>query len=173
VTPRFSFRAVLAGIVVLWASACGFQPLYGVDAGGAHIVGELAGIHIAEVNDRLGLAVRNDLLDLVTPLGEPAEPRYVLRVSLFEERQGIAIERDATITRFTLTLTANYDLEDARTRMRVNSGTARATAAYNVLRAEFANVVAKRDAETRAARVVAEEIKTRLSIHFARTPGAL
>ena len=36
------------------------------------------------------------------------------------------------------------------------------------MRADFANVIAERDAEDRAARVIAEEIVTRLSVYFAR-----
>ena len=57
---------------------------------------------------------------------------------------------------------------DAATRQELNAGTARSTAAFNVVRADFANVIADRDAEDRAARVVAEEIVTRLSVYFAR-----
>jgi LPS-assembly lipoprotein len=155
-------------LVAVASASCGFRPLYGADASGAAIVAEFGAMRIGELDERLGQMVRNELLDLVTPLGEPADPRYILQVDLFEEKQGLAIERDATITRFNLTLTANYDLLDARTRARVISGTVRATAAYNVLRAEFANVIAERDAEARTARVVAEEIKTRLSIYFSR-----
>lgn len=158
----------LLGLSVLTLAACGFRPLYGGDLGGAAITAELGTVRIGELDDRLGQMVRNELLDLVTPLGQVPNARYVLQIDLFEEKEGLAIERDATITRFNLTLTASYDLLDARTRVRLNTGSVRATAAYNVLRAEFANVLAERDAEARTARVVAEEIKTRLSIYFAR-----
>ena len=156
---------------LLTVASCGFRPLYGAGLNGPAIVDELGMVRIAELDDRLGQTVRNELLDLVTPLGQPSDARYVLQIDLFEEKEGLAIERDATITRFNLTLTASYDLLDARTRVRLNSGSVRATAAYNVLRAEFANVIAERDAEARTARVVAEELKTRLSIYFSRAAG--
>jgi LPS-assembly lipoprotein len=165
-------RLVLVGVALMLLTGCGFRPLYGADLNGAAVIAELASVRIGALDDRLGLIVRNELLDLVTPLGEPAVPRYALQVSLFEEKEGLAIARDATVTRVSLTLTANYELLDARTRVRVNNGSVRATAAYNVLSTEFANVVAERDAQARTARVVAEEIRTRLSIYFARTLGA-
>ncbi|MSP21248.1 MAG: hypothetical protein EXQ93_07020 [Alphaproteobacteria bacterium] len=169
-TLRWDRRALLAAIgsIPMFLTACGFQPLYGIDRRAADIVVELGDIRIPEIEDRLGQLVRNELLDLVTPLGEPKPPRYVLRVDLKEQKEGLAIKRDATITRFNLTLTAEYELTDAVTRARLNNGTVRATAAYNVVRSEFANVIAGRDAEVRAALVVAEEIKTRLSIYFSR-----
>ncbi|MSP20938.1 MAG: hypothetical protein EXQ93_05345 [Alphaproteobacteria bacterium] len=160
---------VAAGIAL---AACGFQPLYGSRADGPHIQSELDDTFIRPVDQRVGQILRNDMLDLITPLGEPARPRYVLNVEMVESKEGLALERDATVTRFNLTLTANYDLQDARTGEGLNAGTVRATAAYNVLRNEFSNVSAERDAEARAARVVAEEIKTRLSIYFARRRGA-
>lgn len=166
-SSRFA-RCGLLGLALLAVASCGFRPLYGADLAGAAITAELGTVRIGELDDRLGQIVRNELLDLVTPLGQPLDARYVLQINLFEEKEGLAIERDATVTRFNLTLTASYDLLDARTRRRLNSGSVRATAAYNVLRAEFANVIAERDAEARTARVVAEEIKTRLSIYFAR-----
>ena len=157
--------------VMLAASACGFQPLYRTAELGPDILAELAAMRIAPRDDRVGQLVRNNLLDLVTPLGEPAAPRYLLTVTISERREGVAIARDASVTRFNLTLAATYELQDLRTRTEAARGAARATASYNVLRSEFANVIAERDAETRAARVIAEEIKGRLSIQLARGPG--
>lgn len=157
-----------AGLVLLLLAACGFRPLYGEKALTPEVSAEMALIEIRPIDDRIGLILRNELLDLLTPLGTPAQPRYVLAVNLAEARQGLAVERDATVTRFNLTLNADFRLLDAGSRQPLNSGTARSTAAFSVLRADFANVIAERDAEERAARVVAEEIATRLSVYFAR-----
>jgi LPS-assembly lipoprotein len=87
-------------------------------------------------------------------------------VELEEAKEGLAIQIDNTITRFNLTLTANYFLTDARTGTAVTAGSLRATASYNVLQSDFANVIAERDAQQRAARNVADELKTRLAVFF-------
>jgi LPS-assembly lipoprotein len=164
---RVALRAG-AFLALLLLSACGFRPLYGERALTPEVSNEMALIDIRPIESRVGLALRNDLLDLLTPLGTPARARYVLAIDLVETRQGLALERDATVTRFNLTLNAEYRLLDAATRQELNAGTARSTAAFNVVRADFANVIADRDAEDRAARVVAEEVVTRLSVFFAR-----
>lgn len=157
-----------AFLALLLLTGCGFRPLYGERALTPEVSTEMALIDIRAIDSRVGLTLRNELLDLLTPLGTPARPRYVLAVDLVATRQGLALERDATVTRFNLTLNAEYRLLDAATRQELNAGTARSTAAFNVVRADFANVIADRDAEDRAARVVAEEIVTRLSVFFAR-----
>ena len=147
------------------ASGCyGFRPLYGAPSGAA--AGELEAIQIAAIPGRLGQVVRNGLLDRLTPFGEPASPRFVLSVSLSEAKQGSALERNARVTRFSLNLTANYDLTDAATHRRITGGLVRATAAYSVVSSPFANVIAERDARDRTASDIADEIKTRLAVHF-------
>ena len=166
---RRGFVAGAAAVVLLTLAGCGFRPLYFERAEMPEVTAELALIDIRPIAERVGQEVRNNLLDLVTPLGEPARARYILTVDLVESRQGLALQRDATVTRYNLTVNAEFHLLDAATRAEVNSGSVRSTAAFNVLRADFANVIAERDAEERAARVVAEEIATRLSVFFART----
>ncbi len=157
-----------AGLALLLLAACGFRPLYGEKVLMPEVSAEMALIEIGPIDDRVGLMLRNELLDLLTPLGTPAQPRYVLTVNLVVARQGLAVERDATVTRFNLTLNADFRLSEAASRQPLNAGNARSTAAFSALRADFANVIAERDAEDRAARVVAEEIATRLSVYFAR-----
>lgn len=154
--------------------ACGFQPIYGAgESFNGAVVAELAAVRIAPIADRVGQIVHNDLLDRLTPFGAPAQPRYELAVRLAESKEGLAIQIDNTITRFNLTLTATYRLEEAASRAVVAAGSIRATAAYNVLRSDFANVIAERDAQRRAAREVAEELMTRLAVHFAGARSAV
>ena len=150
-------------------SACGFRPLYAaVDGDRSPVVEELSAIRVVQGPGRLGQLVAGHLLDSLTPLGPPAAPRYALRVGLREGREGVALEPDAAVTRFNLTLTATFTLDEADGGRRLTAGTVRAVAGYNVLRAEFANVIAERDARERAARAVADDIGTLLSVYFVR-----
>jgi len=165
---RLRPTGVLFAIIIV--GACGFQPLYGSgqrsNAEGGATVEELASVHITAIPSRVGQILRNDLLDRLNPFGEPKSPQYSLSVELEEAKEGLAIQIDDTITRFNLTLTANYFLTDARTGTTLIAGSLRATASYNVLQSDFANVIAERDAQQRAARNVADELKTRLAVFF-------
>jgi len=149
-------------------AACGFQPLYGSGQGvlSGAVVEDLAAVRITAISDRVGQIVRNDLLDRLNPFGEPTSPRFSLGVKLEEAKEGLAIQVDNMVTRFNLTLTANYFLTDAKTGAMLTTGSVRATAAYNVLRSDFANVIGERDARQRAAREIADKLNTRLAVFF-------
>ena len=112
--------------------------------------------------------MRNDLLDRLTPGGTRAKPSYTLEVTLREVRDGLAIQKDETVTRFNLTLRARFRLIDRRTRQPIFKGATQSIAAYNVVESTFATLIAEQDAEARTARAVSEEIRDQLSIFFRR-----
>ena len=117
---------------------------------------------------RLRRDVYNALIDRLSPYGEPTDPDYQLRIDLREEREGVAIERDASITRYNYRLQARYSLFDVRTGNVVHEGRSRSIASYNVVDSQFATLIARRDAEERAATELSEDIKLRLAIFFDR-----
>jgi LPS-assembly lipoprotein len=163
---------IKTGLAVLLAGmlgACGFQPLYGENAGGARTDAELERIQVVAVDDgRTGHDVYNALIDRLSPNGEPANPDYQLQVRLRERREGVAIERDASITRYNYQLLAHYSLIDMRSGNVIHEGDSRSIASYNVVDSQFATLVAQRDAEERAATELSEDIKLRLAIFFDR-----
>ena len=149
-------------------AACGFQPLYGEREQGVEAVAALAEIRIGPIPDRLGQVVRNHLLDLLTPRGAPAEPRYRLSVRLRKTKEGLAFEQDESVTRFDVTIAADYELIEIAGGGTVARGTARSIASYNVVRSDFANTAAERDAELRLARELSDEISLRLAVALDR-----
>jgi len=163
---------IRSGIGVLLAAAlgaCGFQPLYGEHADGGRTDAELAQIQVMEMAlGRTGHDVYNALIDRLSPNGEPSEPDYQLSIDLRETREGVAIERDASITRYNYLLTARYRLIDTRSGNVIHEGQSRSIASYNVVDSQFATLTARRDAEERAATELSEDIKLRLAIFFDR-----
>lgn len=161
----------IAGVIAVAVTlgACGFQPLYGERAGGVRTDVELAQIQVVPLDDgRTGHDVYNALIDRLSPNGEPIDPDYQLRVNLRERREGVAIERDASITRYNYRLNARYSLIDVRSGNVIHEGESRSIASYNVVDSQFATLIAQRDAEERAATELSEDIKLRLAIFFDR-----
>ncbi len=120
------------------------------------------------IPDRIGQILRNELRDRLTPRGAPLNPRYRLTVSMAEQKEGLAFEKDESVTRFNLTVSASYQLTEIAAGNVVTAGSARSVAAFNVVQSEFANISAEADAKRRAARAVGEEIWIRLGVYFSQ-----
>lgn len=163
------------GLVLLAAglvAACGFQPMYGTGARRADIAAELGNVAVDEIPDRVGFDVRETLVSLLTPRGEPAKPAYRLSVGLTERLEGLLIERDAAITRYNYQLVGAYVLTDAETGKEILKGESRSIAAYNVSDSQFATIIARRDVQERTARDLGHDILNRLALYFeTRTPA--
>lgn len=166
---RGLIKLVGVAVVAAMLGACGFQPLYGEHPGGARTDTELAQVQVVAIdNGRTGHDVYNALIDRLSPNGEPTSPDYQLRVDLRERREGVAIERDASITRYNYQLLAHYSLVDMRSGNVIHEGDSRSIASYNVVDSQFSTLMAQRDAEERAATELSEDIKLRLAIFFDR-----
>jgi LPS-assembly lipoprotein len=162
-------RPAVALVVALLVAGCGFQPLYGARDGGTAnaAVQAMAETRIALIPDRPGQELRNHLLDRLTPLGQPAQPRYELQVSLSETiaRLGIALDDSATYGR--LTLTARFTLRELATGKPVVAGQSRWTNGFTRVPSHFANLVSEADARSRALREIGDDIRLQLGLHFA------
>lgn len=163
----WSRRAAL-GFLVAALGGCGLRPLYGRGSGGQVTVAALGAVAIGPIPGRLGQVLHNDLRDRINPQGAPGRPRYRLEVQVFRFKEGLAIKKDEEITRSNLRLTATFVLSDYRSGERLLEGSARSTGSFNLVRSDFANLVAERDAERRVAREISEQILTRLSLYFDR-----
>jgi len=163
---------------VLWAfltvTGCGFQPLYGNqarDGAGAqpgNAISDMAYVAVAPISDRVGQLVPNRLLERLHPRGQSDRTVFRLEVSLDESRDGLAFEQDDSATRYNLNLRAYFKMIDTRDGSELLNGTARAIAAYNVVRSDYANLISLRDARDRAALAVADGIESRIAVYFSR-----
>lgn len=147
--------------------ACGFTPLYRRDRESGSFQ-QMSAVEIPPVDDRLGQMVRNHLLDLVSPEGRPARPLYRLSFTAAESQGGVLLTRSDVITRYNMTVSVTYRLVEAQTGKEVLTDSIISYAAYSVLRAEFASLVAEEDARARAARDLSEQMRIRLAIFFTR-----
>jgi LPS-assembly lipoprotein len=141
-------------------AACGFHPMYGRATGPA-----LASVYVEPVAERDGFELRTSLIDALQSDGDERGKAYRLKITLNEAAQGIALQNDATITRYNNNLTAKYTLYDLQGN-ELTSGTETQMSAYNVVQSPYATQVAALDSSKRAAQDIAERIHLDLGVWF-------
>jgi len=170
---RLTAVLALAGIT----GGC-FQPLYG-DARFVPTAGlnnKLAAVKVDPIDTpngtplaRVGVEVRNDLIyDLTGGAGEAAST-HKLTIRLTSRTLQVIV--DITSGRPDIQnygIDARYELTDLSTGKVVAKGTTFARVSYNIPGQEqrFAGVRGLRDAENRAAKVIADSIHSRLASYF-------
>ena len=157
-------RAVSVAALCTVLGGCGFHPLYD-----EHLSPQLATIFVEPVPERDGYELRNTLIDLLGSDGTTAGKRYHLKITLNETQQGVALQNDATITRYNDRLVASYVLTDARGTT-LTSGTQNGLSSYNVATSPYSTLAAQQDADARAAQDMAERIRLDLAAWFRRGP---
>jgi LPS-assembly lipoprotein len=160
--------ATLCFAAVTSLSACGFQPLYEtatVDGtGGKSTVGprlELGGI---AGPDRLAQVIENAFAES-TAAGTGG--RYRVDLSARETAQPLAVQIDATVTRFTYQILGQYRVADKVTG-EVVQGSARSQASFNVVRSAYSTLAAEQTARSKAARQLIAQIERDALIKLSR-----
>jgi LPS-assembly lipoprotein len=143
--------------------ACGFHPLYG----DARLEPQLASIYVEPVAERDGYELRNNLINLLGSDGQSGGKAYRLKLILNETNQGVALQNDATITRYNDTLTVNYVLSDPKG-TEITRGVQTSLSSYNVVVSPYSTLSAQQDADKRAADDIAERIRIDLGAFFRR-----
>lgn len=158
--------AIALGAVALGLGGCGFQPLYGsgtTTASGTRLADAMASIDVAPIPGRVGQKVRNELIFSNTGGGYAADPKYRLKVILRERTINQLVQITGDARGQVLELNARFELTDTSNGQVIHSGAATARAPYDRYQEIFANVRANYNAQNRAAREIAESIKTQLA----------
>lgn len=148
--------------------ACGFTPVYGTGAHESAVGTALANVQIDPIVDRNGQVLRNNLIDRFYTDGRPDSPRYRLSVALAATEEELGIQKDATATRARLRLQASYELIEISTGQVVYRTFSRSIISFNLLDSQFAVLATRQDAYDRGLTELADDIRTRLSLYFAR-----
>jgi LPS-assembly lipoprotein len=158
-------------------AAC-FQPLYSQKplTGGGNLPGALASIDVAQIpaprgstEERLAVELRNALLFDLQGGGGGQSPVYRLniRMSTSESALIVDIATGRTVAEVS-GIDTTYTMTELATKRVVVNGQAFARVSSDVpgLEQRFANLRALRDAQTRAAGVVASQIQSRLASYL-------
>ena len=157
-------RTAAALLLCFALAGCGFQPLYG----DSRLSPQMASIYVEPIAESTGYEMRNELIDLLGSNGDSAGKAYRLTVTLADTSQGVALQNDATITRYNDTLTASYVLTDSKGQ-ELTRGSLAGLSSYNVATSPYATLSARQDSDKRAAEDIAQRLRLDLGVYFRRT----
>mgnify|MGYP000232207672 CR=1 FL=1 len=159
-------RSLLIGAALLLAG-CQARPLY-QDANG-ETRGALAAISYSQATSRVGLETRNRLLFLTSGGKESQTPEYRVELVVSGGVEGILLDEAAdTPNAGRAAVVGTYTLKRISDDTVVKTGRRTGVALFDYPRQEFAKLRAARDAETRAARELAEFIYADLAMALGR-----
>ncbi len=154
-------------LVAPLVSAC--KPLYGRTQSGVRLNDVMAGLKITEVPGRVGQRVRNELIFKVTGGGYQADATYRLDISVRESITNTLVELTGDVQSQLFNLQAEFVLVRLADDQTVLKGKSVGRAAFDRYDPIFTNTRARIDAENRAARVVADGIRTRIAAFLSST----
>lgn len=165
-----SWSRLTAVVLSAALAGCGFRPLYAPSAQAPGAAG-FSTVYVAQVRDRVGQQFRNDLIDMISPKGEPENPAYILRASLSESLEELAVQKSAAATRGNVNMTVTFSLDKVGGGT-VMSGSAVSIGSYNILDSEYATMKALETVRARTVRQLAENVRVRLGVYFHRSQEA-
>lgn len=155
--------------------ACGFEPLYVEKKHDnpwyfkgefdTSITQEMAKVKIEPIRDRFGQLLRNNLIDLISPKGQPKNPKYRLFVKLDSKTEtNQALRSDITATRKMVKYKVSYYMLADNEKV-LNSDSV-SYSSYDILANPYSTTIAKKKGDEDAAKIIANDISLRLGAYF-------
>ena len=162
---------MLAAVVLV--AGC-FQPLYGdrTPSGTPQLRESLSGVQVLEIpavpntpEARMAVPLQNDLKFNFTGGGAPGPTTHRLAIQMSGSRQVVSATNVTGLPFIeNFTLNATYSLVEIATKKTVLTGRATTTVSYDPSGTQrYARITGMQDAERRAAKVIADNVTSRLS----------
>ncbi|HEY8268193.1 MAG TPA: LPS assembly lipoprotein LptE [Xanthobacteraceae bacterium] len=162
-------RLAAIGALSIALAGC-FQPMYGElpVGGGPSLRDALRDVEIAEIEGRVGQEIRNDIIfELTGGDGNPTGAPFRLTMTISTRTQTPIVDPTTGVSQIdTVGLTVNYRLVDVASKKLVLTDSALARVSVDRSMQRFARLRGIRDAENRAAKAVAQQIRARLATYF-------
>lgn len=139
--------------------SCGFEPVYQSKNQQVQL---LAKIQVETVPGRIGQKLKINLEDTLNPMGETADHLYRLAATPEKVIVPSSIEKDGSITRYTMHIRIPYQLFSLPEQQLVDQGSVRLSASYDAIGARFSTYIAEEDIETRLLKELSEDLRVRL-----------
>ncbi len=141
--------------------------MYAASTYGGGLNQALRSVTVTTIPGRVGQMVRNELVFQSTGGGEAADPKYRLDIVIRERVTSTLVNAQGDSASQIYELTATFRLRDLTAKQVVLNGQSFGRAGFERFKSIFSNVRAREDAEKRAARTVAHDIKGRLEAFLA------
>ena len=177
-TCRLPWRWLVVVAMAGLTAGC-FQPLYGErteTTGGSVLREQLSAVDVLQIDapkatdeSRLAVEIRNALLFDLTGGGYSAPPTHRLKINMSSQRASIIVDINTSRPDIeNYGINASYSLTEIATGKVVVTGSTFARVSYDIPGQEqrFARLRGLRDAESRAAKVIASNIMSRLTSYF-------
>ncbi|HLL26373.1 MAG TPA: LPS assembly lipoprotein LptE [Xanthobacteraceae bacterium] len=168
-----AFCGRLAGIALLAGMLAGcFQPMYAdhslVGGTGPNLRDAMRDVEIAKIDGRVGQEIRNDIIfELSGGQGNPTGAPYKLNMQVATNSSSTLIDAQTGLPEDeTVSLDVTYKLHDVANDKIVMTDKAIARVTIDRTQQRYARVRALREAENRAAKVIAEQIRARVASYF-------
>lgn len=158
----------ISAFTLLALAACGFQPLHGPTASGRHLDEVMKTVDISTIPGRVGQRIRNELIFGATG-GErygDVKPEYRLDLVVKEELRNTLVAQTGDPQGRIVEVNVEFKLVRIADNKTIFTGKTAGRAAYDKVESVFADVRAQLDAENRAARTVAENVKLRVAAYL-------
>ena len=172
---RKLFFATLVLVMNSLLGACGYAPLYDQRLStGLTVKKHLELIQIQPIGDRIGQHLHNNLLVRINPKEKPAVPLYTLNVKLIETSSNLGVKKSAIVTRGNFRVSATFilskvaDLTTGIEDKKLLTATVISISSYDIPQAQYTALAALKDAQTRALKEIADNIRTRLGVYFSQ-----
>lgn len=173
-------RGVRAGVVLTLAGLCSacFQPMYGEHnlAGGSGLRSALASVDVAQITGtpgtpqaRLAVELRNELTFALTGGGNTLPPTHRLEIAINTGASSIIVDPSTARAEYEIvSVDATYKLIELSSSKTVFSSNASSRTSYNApgQQQRYAMLRGQRDAQSRATKVIADQIRNRLASYF-------
>ena len=150
----WSRRGLLLGALAL--AACGFSPVYGPTGTGSKLFGQIRAAD-PSTPDEYTFAGR-----IAERLGPDQAARFALAYNLRIAVVPQAITPDEVTTRYSLNGTADFVLPESASGQEVTRGQVSTFTSYSTTGTTIATMSAEQDAHDRLARMLADQVVTRL-----------
>jgi LPS-assembly lipoprotein len=159
-----NFLLILPTIALILTSGCGFKPLFSETQSTSRA---LETVKVAIIKDRIGQQLRNRLLDLINPAGQPLDPHYRLEVILDETERELSFRKDLVARRKSMSLNATFQLREMKTNKVIYQKVVEAHNSFSLGAssdfAAFSSYALEQDSRTRMIEVLAHDIKLQVS----------
>jgi LPS-assembly lipoprotein len=157
-----ALQGALLIAAALAAAGCGFRPVYATNADDAPPLFQRIAIGAVIAPEAVQPFLVDALQDRMAPQDDES-PRFELVVTASEIAERLAVQIDATVTRYNYRLEADYKLTDLSTGV-ATRGSANAVVSYNIVSSQYSTLFAERKAQEKAATILAREIERDLAL---------